>query len=321
MHALTELRRAAQAIPLTAVSAATLRRTLDQLGKTSAQWARASDFHAEPGSFCLLPDAQGKLKRVLAGIAVAEDIYALAGLPLRLPPGTYRLDDLALSLDADRAALGWGLGAYQFTRYRKARRMPAKLAVETAVLRAIEARLDASRRARDLVNTPSEDMGPVELTDEVKALAATHGASYREWVGDELLSGNFPTIHAVGRASHRAPRLAELRWGDAAHPHLVIVGKGVCFDTGGLDLKTADGMRWMKKDMGGAAHAIALAELIVRAKLRVNLTLLIPAVENSVSANAYRPGEVIRTRAGLTVEIDNTDAEGRLVLCDALAYA
>ena len=321
MHALTELRRATQAIPLTAVSVATLRRTLDQLGKTAAQWVRASDFRAEPGSFCLLPDAQGKLRRVLAGIAVAEDIYALAGLPLRLPPGTYRLDDVAMALDVDRAALGWGLGAYQFTRYRRARRAPAKLAIETAVLRAIEARLDASARTRDLVNTPTEDMGPAELADSVRALAAAHGATYREWVGDELLAANFPTIHAVGRASHRAPRLAELRWGGAKHPHVVIVGKGVCFDTGGLDLKPADGMRWMKKDMGGAAHAIALAELVVRAKLPVGLTLLIPAVENAVSGNSYRPGEVIRTRAGLTVEIDNTDAEGRLVLCDALAYA
>jgi leucyl aminopeptidase len=296
MHGLTELRRNTQAVPLTAVNAATLRRTLDELGKTAAQWARASDFHAEPGTFCLVPDAQGKVKRVLAGIAVAEDLYGLSGLPLRLPPGTYRLADVAIALDADRAALGWGLGAYQFTRYRKPRREPAKLAVDATTMRAVSARLDATLRVRDLVNTPTEDMGPAELAADVRALADAHGARYREWVGDELITDGFPTIHAVGRASHRAPRLAELRWGDAAHPHLVVVGKGVCFDTGGLDLKSADGMRWMKKDMGGAAHAIALAELIIRAKLPVNLTLL-------------------------TVEIDNTDAEGRLVLCDALAYA
>jgi len=321
MHGLTELRRSTQAVPLTAVTAATLKRTLDKLGKGAAQWARANEFQAEPGTFCLLPDAQGKIKRALAGIAVADDLYALASLPLRLPAGTYRLDDVAISLDAARMALGWGLGAYQFTRYRKARRAPAKLAIDTTTLRAVEARLDATARVRDLVNTPTEDMGPEELAADVKRLAKAHSARYREWVGDDLLADGFPTIHAVGRASHRAPRLVELTWGEAAHPHLVVIGKGVCFDTGGLDLKSADGMRWMKKDMGGGAHAIALAELILRAKLPVRLTLLVPAVENAVSGNAYRPGEVIRTRAGITVEIDNTDAEGRLVLCDALAYA
>jgi leucyl aminopeptidase len=172
-----------------------------------------------------------------------------------------------------------------------------------------------------MVNTPTEDMGPAELAAEVRALADRHGANYQEWIGDNLLVANFPTIHAVGRASHRAPRLVELTHGPADAPHLVLIGKGVCFDSGGLDIKPADGMRWMKKDMGGAAHAIALAGLVLEAKLPVRLTLLVPAVENSIAANAYRPGEVIRTRSGLTVEVDNTDAEGRLVLCDALAYA
>ena len=320
MHAFIETRRAAKAIPLTAVTKATLRATAAKLGKSAANWIAASGFDAVPGTFCLLPDAQGKARRVLAGIAAADDLYALAALPLKLPEGSYRLDG-GVGLDAEQAALGWGLGAYQFTRYRKAARAPARLAVDGAVLRAVEARLAASGRVRDLVNTPSEDMGPAELAAEVQSLAAAHGAEFREWVGEDLLRDNFPTIHAVGRASHRAPRLAELRAGGAKHAHIVVIGKGVCFDTGGLDLKSADGMRWMKKDMGGAAHAIALADLILRAKLPVRLTLLIPAVENAVSGNAYRPGEVIRTRAGLTVEIDNTDAEGRLVLCDALTYA
>jgi leucyl aminopeptidase len=321
MSALIETRRAPRAIPLVAVTKATLRATAAKLGKGAANWIAASEFDAAPGAFCLLPDAQGNAKRVLAGIAAAEDLYALAGLPLRLPEGSYRLEDGGVALDPERAALGWGLGAYQFTRYRKAVRAPAKLALDGAVLRAVEARLDAAARVRDLVNTPTEDMGPAELAADVKSLAAAHAAEYREWVGEDLLEHGFPTIHAVGRASHRAPRLAELRAGKTGQPHVVIVGKGVCFDTGGLDLKPADGMRWMKKDMGGAAHAIALADLVLRAKLPVRLTLLIPAVENAVAGNAYRPGEVIRTRAGLTVEIDNTDAEGRLVLCDALAYA
>jgi leucyl aminopeptidase len=321
MHGLIDLRRAAQTTPLTAVTKTSLRAVLTKLGKSAAQWVAANDFRAEPGTYCLLPDAQGQRKRVLAGVSAADDLYAVAGLPLKLPTGNYRLSDDGLALHAERAALGWGLGAYQFTRYRKALRAPAKLAVDAGTLQAVQARLDATQRVRDLVNTPTEDLGPAELLAQVKSLADAHAANYRDWVGDDLLTHNFPTIHAVGRASHRPPRLAELTWGDPAHPHLVVIGKGVCFDTGGLDLKSADGMRWMKKDMGGAAHAIALAELVLRAQLPVYLTLLIPAVENAVAGNAYRPGEVIRTRAGLTVEIDNTDAEGRLVLCDALTYA
>lgn len=321
MHGLVDSRRSAKAIPLTAVTRTSLRALLAKLGKSATHWVEANDFRADPGSYCLLPDAQGHLRHVLAGISGADDLYALAGLPLKLPQGNYRLSDEGVALAAERAALGWGLGAYQFTRYRKAIRGPAKLAIDIATLRAVETRLQATFRVRDLVNTPTEDMGPAELTGEVKSLADAHAAVFHEWIGDDLITHNFPTIHAVGRASHRAPRLAELVWGDAAHPHLVLIGKGVCFDTGGLDLKTADGMRWMKKDMGGAAHAIALAELVMQAQLPVRLTLLIPAVENAVAGNAYRPGEVIRTRAGITVEIDNTDAEGRLVLCDALAYA
>ena len=322
MHGLIDARRAAKAIPLTAVDKPSVRRVLAKLGKSAARWAAATDFSADPGTICLLPDAQGGLKRVLAGVTSATDLYALAPLPLKLPQGSYRLDDTGLALDPERAALGGGLGAYLFVRYLKPSRAPAVLDINTATQRALDARLDATQRVRDLVNTPTEDMGPAELVAQVKALAETAaGARYREWVGNALLADNFPTIHAVGRASHRAPRLAELTWGDVKHPHLVIVGKGVCFDTGGLDLKPADGMRWMKKDMGGAAHAIALAELVLRSQLPVRLTLLIPAVENAIAGNAFRPGEVIRTRAGITVEIDNTDAEGRLVLCDALAYA
>jgi leucyl aminopeptidase len=176
-------------------------------------------------------------------------------------------------------------------------------------------------RVRDLVNTPTQDMGPEQLEAQVRALAQAYGADFESIVGDELLARNFPAIHAVGRASHRAPRLLRLDFGDAAHPHLVLVGKGVCFDTGGLDIKPADGMRNMKKDMGGAAHAIALAGLLMASGLPLRLTLLVPAVENAIGPDAYRPGEVIATRKGVSVEIDNTDAEGRIVLCDALALA
>ncbi|WP_031339361.1 leucyl aminopeptidase family protein, partial [Xanthomonas maliensis] len=221
--------------------------------------------------------------------------------------------------EQDLLHLGWALGAYRFARYRKIPRAPAELAASPSA--ETQALITACLQVRDWVNTPTEDMGPQQLEDAARALAQQHGAQLESIVGADLLAQNFPTIHAVGRASHRPPRLIALRWGQADHPHLVLVGKGVCFDTGGLDLKPADGMRNMKKDMGGAAHALALAGLLMARQLPVRLTLLIPAVENAVGPDAFRPGEVITTRAGVSVEIDNTDAEGRLILCDALSYA
>jgi leucyl aminopeptidase len=281
----------------------------------------AAGFDAAAGTFVLLHDVNGKLVRVLVGVDVRAPLAALAGLPLALPLGTYHLAAESVLDDSRAAALGWALGAYQFTRYRAARRAPATLAVPSADLAPLQRLVAATALVRDLVNTPTEDLGPAQLADAVKRVAKTQRAKLREWVGDALLDANFPTIHAVGRASHRAPRLVELQWGKASDPRLVLVGKGVCFDTGGLNLKNGEGMRWMKKDMGGAAHALALAQLVMQAKLPVRLTLLIPTVENSVAGSAIRPGDVITTRAGLQVEIDNTDAEGRLILCDALAYA
>ena len=291
-----------------------------RLDAAQRRWLEANGFDARPGSTLLLADAHGKLHRVLVGVDAADPLGALGGLPTTLPEGVYQLAAEGVSLDPVQAALGWALGAYQFTRYRTAKRAPAALAVDAATLAAVQPLDEATALVRDLVNTPTEDMGPEQLGKAVKHLGKAHKAKVRDWVGDELLKANFPTIHAVGRASHREPRLLELSWGKADHPKLVIVGKGVCFDTGGLDLKSSDGMRWMKKDMGGAAHAIALAGLVMQAQLPVRLTLLVPAVENAVSGNALRPGEVVVTRAGHSVEIDNTDAEGRLILCDALAY-
>ncbi|MBE1159114.1 leucyl aminopeptidase family protein [Dyella acidiphila] len=321
MPALIELRSSRRApTPIEATDAVQLSATRKRLSAAQRSWLDDNGFDAAPGSVCLLADAQGKLARVLVGVDRREPLAALAGLPVSLPVGEYTLASEGVPLDAQLAALGWALGAYQFTRYRKAKRAPATLAVDAKTLDAVEPLVDATQLVRDLVNTPTEDMGPKQLSDAVKQLGKTYKAKVREWVGDELLEDNFPTIHAVGRASHRPPRLIELSWGKATDPKLVLVGKGVCFDTGGLDLKSSDGMRWMKKDMGGAAHAIALAGLVMEAKLPVRLTLLIPAVENAVAGNALRPGEVVVTRAGHSVEIDNTDAEGRLVLCDALAY-
>ncbi|MDE1885091.1 MAG: leucyl aminopeptidase family protein [Xanthomonadaceae bacterium] len=319
MHGLISASR--RVIDLIPVDTASLQKTARRVDGNAHHWVEASGFRADPGTFCPLPDTKGQLRAVLVGVAQGNDVHALSALPNALPVGDFRLTGMGLELDPLRAALGWGLGAYRFARYRKAARTPANLLVDVGTLGRVVPLLDGIARVRDLVNTPTQDLGPAELTAEVAALARRHRAKFREWAGVALLKANFPTIHAVGRGSHREPRLAELTWGDARAPHLVLVGKGVCFDTGGLDLKTSDGMRWMKKDMGGAAHAIALADLVMRAKLPVRLTVLIPAVENAVSGEAYRPGEVIRTRAGVTVEVDNTDAEGRLILCDALAYA
>lgn len=307
-------------IAIEATDARHLAAAKKRLDAAQRRWLEANGFDAKPGSAILLADAHGKPVRVLVGVDAEAPLAALAALPATLPEGTYQLAAEGLRLDQAQAALGWALGAYQFNRYRKAKRAPATLAVDAATLAAVQPLAEATALVRDLVNTPTEDMGPEQLGDAIKRLGKAHKAKVREWVGDELLKANFPTIHAVGRASHRAPRLVELAWGKEQHPRLVIVGKGVCFDTGGLDLKSSDGMRWMKKDMGGAAHAIALAQLVMQAKLPVRLTLLVPAVENAVSGNALRPGEVVVTRAGHSVEIDNTDAEGRLVLCDALAY-
>ena len=282
-------------------------------------WLDAQQFVAAPGTLLLLPGEHGIAGAVI-GVGDALDPYSYAHAPYGLPPGDWKL---AASLDeAAHAALqlGWGLGSYRFDRYRKSARAPANQLLPQADDEVLDV-LAACVRVRDLVNTPTEHMGPQELEDVARELAAAHGAQVEVITGDALLTQNFPAIHAVGRASHRAPRLIALRWGDSGLPHVALVGKGVCFDTGGLDIKPADGMRNMKKDMGGAAHALALAELIMARKLPVRLTLLVPAVENAIGPDAFRPGEVIATRQGLSVEIDNTDAEGRVVLCDALTYA
>ncbi len=306
------------ALPLHAATAATYAAWRDQQTPAVQAWLQAQGFTAAAGTHALLPGGDGLAGAVL-GVADLRDPFAWAHAPYALPAGDWRMAD-ALDADAQAAMqLGWGLGSYKFTRYRAATRAPARLV--GAVDADIAAQLAACIRVRDLVNTPTEDMGPADLEAITREIAQAHGADIDVLVGDDLLLHNFPAIHAVGRASHRDPRLIVLHWGDQAHPHIAIVGKGVCFDTGGLDVKAAAGMRNMKKDMGGAAHAIALAELIMTRRLPVRITLLVPAVENALGPNAYRPGEVIATRKGISVEIDNTDAEGRIILCDALAYA
>lgn len=282
-------------------------------------WLDAQHFNGSGGTVVLLPGEAG-VGGAIVGIGDPGDAYAYAHAPFALPEGSvWQLAD-ALPQDIETLLhLGWGLGSYRFSRYRKPNRAPAQLvASPSSEVRDV---IIASLRVRDWVNTPTEDMGPQQLEDAARELANAHGAQIDVITGQELLAQNFPAIHAVGRASHRAPRLIALRWGQAGAPHVALVGKGVCFDTGGLDIKPADGMRNMKKDMGGAAHALALAGLVMAQQLPVQLTLLIPAVENAIGPDAFRPGEVIATRKGLSIEIDNTDAEGRVILCDALTYA
>ena len=307
-----------------AVRSAALSETLAGLDAPARDWVTANGFNAKPDSWLAVPDAAGGIAHVLIGIEDAADPHALGVLPFALAEGHYRLHPtLGDRIEPASAFVGWALAAYRFARYRKPERGPAilQLPADAAGLDEARAIVEAATRVRDLVNTPTQDMGPEQLEAEMQQLAQRYGGQSNAIHGDDLLSQNFPAIHAVGRASHRAPRLIELNWGDPAHPKLSLVGKGVCFDTGGLDLKPADGMRNMKKDMGGAAHAIALAGLIMDQRLPVRLQLLVPAVENAVGPDAYRPGEVVNTRKGIQVEIDNTDAEGRMVLCDALTLA
>jgi leucyl aminopeptidase len=322
MTVITDRKAFEKAIPILATDSKRLPKLLDMLSPAERRWAEASGFDGSPNTHHLVADGKGAISRVLAGVRDGSDPWALAGLPLKLPRARYELGKGPVSIAADKAAFAWDLGGYQFTRYRKAKRKPADLQLDKSARVTESLQLaEAVRLVRDLINTPCEDMGPEQLSDAARQQAELFGGEFDEWVGDELIAQNFPAIHAVGRAAARAPRLLEINWGNPKHPRLAIIGKGVCFDTGGLDLKSAEGMRLMKKDMGGAAHAIALARLIMQRNLPVRLQMLVPAVENAVSGNAFRPGDVIRTRKGLTVEIGNTDAEGRVILCDALAYA
>jgi leucyl aminopeptidase len=314
------------ATPLAALPKDRLPGWLGTAPEYQRNWLRTTGFSAEPGKFALVPGEDGRLARVLVGVdaeaAAGSGIWALAGLPAALPEGSYRLEAAPDGTDPTRLALGWALATYAFTRYHAKPASGAALVWPDGADRGRVSRLAAAVfLARDLVNTPAGDLGPEELAAAAVQVAEAAGACHRTIVGDELLAENYPTIHAVGRASTRPPRLVDITWGDPAAPKVTLVGKGVCFDSGGLDLKTASGMRLMKKDMAGAAIMLSLAQAIMDAGLGVRLRVLLPLVENSVSGNAMRPMDIVRTRKGLTVEIGNTDAEGRLILCDALAEA
>ena len=301
-----------------------------QLSDAQRAWVEAQGFKGAAKKHLLLPGADGSLAGAVLGLGEERSSdpmdrpeLAVGTLPSVLPPGLYHLaEDVP---DPVLAAVAWGLGAYRYRRYKSAATgaeevAQLRVARETDHARAL-AIVEAMWLGRDLINTPASDLGPAELEDAARQLAAQHDASVTSIVGDDLLAKNFPMIHAVGRASTRAPRLIDLTWGMPTAKRVTLVGKGICFDTGGLDIKPASGMLIMKKDMGGAAAVLALGHMIMAAKLDVRLRILIPAAENSISGNAFRPGDVLTSRAGKTVEIGNTDAEGRLVLADALTLA
>ena len=310
------------AVLLTPIGKAALAEWLDRQPATLRRWVGDTRFTAEPGTACLIGGADGGLDRVLVGIGEEGEIWDWAALPAKLPEAVYRIDRPLGAKGADAAALGWALGTYRFGRYRKHDgSFPTLVWPDDCDRADVERAASATFLVRNLINTPADDMGPEELAAAAKSVAERHGAQFSVIVGDELKTRNYPAVHAIGRACSRAPRLIDLRWGDESAPKVTLVGKGVCFDSGGLDIKMAAGMKLMKKDMGGAATMLGLAQMVMSANLPVRLRLLIPAVENSISGNALHPLDVIRTRKGLTVEIGNTDAEGRVILADALAEA
>ena len=324
MPSVFETSNLASAIPITFATKSSWDAVRETLSPLQRQFTSANGFAAKPGSYLALPTPDGAIAQILFGLddkaARACDPFQPGALPKLLPAGIYRFANAPH--DARLATLAFALGTYRFGRYRKADDSDVRLVPPEGIDIAEITRIaDAVSLARDLINTPSNDMGPEELASAAAALADKFGASFDCIVGDELKTRNFPLIHAVGKASARAPRLIDFCWGDPAHPKVTLVGKGVCFDSGGLDLKPSSSMLIMKKDMGGAANVLALARMVMDARLKVRLRVLIPAVENAVSGNAIRPLDVFPSRKGTTVEIGNTDAEGRLILADALALA
>ncbi len=317
-----ELPKTTNAIPITVLTTDQLASWSETQSESTRIWLKNTGFIAKPETFNLIPDAKGNISRVCVGASVLNNYWVLGNLSTALPPGIYYLENTTDVLAQQQAAIAWGLGAYQFTKYKPANKTVAKFMLsDNSNLEYIEQLVQTIYWVRDLINTPTEDMGPAQLAEEALTLSSEFSATVTQIIGDDLLAQNYPAIHAVGRAGHQAPRLIDIHWGDINAPKITLVGKGVCFDTGGLDIKPASGMALMKKDMGGAAHVLGLGRLIMALKLPVRLRILIPAVINAISGDAYLPGAVIPSRKGLTIEIGNTDAEGRVILADALAEA
>jgi len=323
MHPIFARADDAPTVPILFVNAATFDGVVQKIDDREQIYVRATGYEPKPGRHLVVPKSDGTLAGVLFGIEAADapvkDLFRPGQLVTLLPPGTYRFANAPH--DARLAALAFALGAYQFTRYRKGEARNARLVVPQGVDGDDLTRIvEGVSLARDLINTPSNDMGPAELEDAARALAKQHGATIDVTTG-EALTKNFPLVAAVGAGSARAPRLIDIVWGSDADPKISLVGKGVCFDTGGLDIKPDTGMLNMKKDMAGGATALALAHMIMARKLKVRLRVIVPAVENSISGTSFRPRDIYTSRKGISVEIGNTDAEGRLVLADALTLA
>jgi leucyl aminopeptidase len=312
------------AIPIRLVRPEEADGALAQLAGSMKAQAQLAKFAGKAGQVVQLTGESG-VASVLVGLGDEPAAMPLRALPARLAPGLYAFDPPAAGLDGQGLALAWALGAYRFDRYRKEHGEPtaqlvAPAGVDMAELRAVS---HACALARDMINTPAADMGPRQMETIAREVAEAFGAEISVTTGEALIEAGYPAVHAVGRAAvaERAPRMIEISWGEAGRPLVALVGKGVVFDTGGLDIKPSAGMRWMKKDMGGAAHALALGRMVMAASLPVRLVVLLPVVENAISGDAMRPGDVLASRKGLTIEVGNTDAEGRLILADALARA
>ena len=285
--------------------------------------ARIAEFKGKAGQAVTVVGAQGAAEQVLFGMGDRPDPMALRALPAKLAAGLYRLATLPKPISPDQAALAFALGSYRFDRYKSRSADRPRLLAEGADVAEVRHVAHACALARDMVNTPANDMGPLQIETIAREIAEQYGAQITVTTGEGLLEANYPAVHAVGRAAvaERAPRIIEISWGEPGRPLVALVGKGVVFDTGGLDIKPSAGMRLMKKDMGGAAHALALGRMVMAAGLPVRLAVIVPAVENAISGDAMRPGDVLASRKGLSIEVGNTDAEGRLILADALARA
>ena len=314
-----------EAIDLVALNSETFTNWIAEQPETVQNWAKQNGFKGAANQVLSVPGDDGTLATTLVGLGEPQNDmrtrFVFGGIRNKLPDATYRLIWTGETSALEEAALGWLLAGYRFDKYKKKSPPGAQLIAPEAIDRArLEAIASGEALTRDLINTPASDMGPEHLSQAAQNLASTFDASFAEVVGEDLLADNFPLIHAVGRASDRSPRLLEMNWGTEG-PHLTLVGKGICFDTGGLNLKPGASMGLMKKDMGGAATVLGLAQMIMSLELPLRLRILIPAAENSVAGSSFRPGDVLTSRLGKTIEVNNTDAEGRLVLADALALA
>lgn len=316
------IERSAGAVPVHAVRMSEWESFAAARADSLRRLAAAHDFRGQQGRILLVPATDGSIERVLFGLGDKPTPMLIGLLGQNLPAGDYSIAWAPREFDATAMAVAWAMGTYAFARYRARRRpLPRLVAPDGADLAEAQRLADAVGLARDLVSTPANDMGPVALHAAAEEVARANGAAFEAIVGDALLSQNYPMIHAVGRAAQQAPRLLRLSWGPEGAPRVALVGKGVTFDSGGLDIKPDTGMRLMKKDMGGAAVALALGRHVMQAQLPLRLEIVLPVVENAISGDAFRPGDIVPTRKGLSVEVDNTDAEGRLILADALARA